>query len=162
MKKIFVGIFYVSLLIPLSTLSQSKQETIDWLNQKFIEHQFDPGFMPMTYKVSIKLNHANNPMIMIYIPNIKSYYMVNPKDIARVYTERPPSGNLNINITSHERLILTGTINLNNLEPVDYTIIDKFNILLDGPDEEIIRMKKGIEHLVTTLGGNLASDDLFK
>lgn len=150
------------ILISLSTFSQTKDETVDWINQKFIQCKLKIPGLDNTYKIAIKLNNANEQMILLYIPSIKQYYMLNPKDIARVYTERAPNGNLNINLVSKGRKILQGTINTNTLEPVDYEIVDNFNILLESQDDEINRLKKGIEHLITLLDGKLQEDNLFK
>ncbi|MBL7970138.1 MAG: hypothetical protein JNL03_01350 [Prolixibacteraceae bacterium] len=162
MKKLKLLLAIVISFVSLTTFSQTKEETIDWLNTKFIECKLQIPGLEHINKIAIKLNNAKEPMLLFYVPYIKSYNMVNPKDIARLYTERAPNGNLNINVISKERRILQGTINTNTLEPVDYVFVDNFSLLLEGPDEEIYRLKKGIEHLITLLGGKIQEDNLFK
>lgn len=158
--KILHAIFI--LLIPLSVFSQTKEETINWINVKFIEYQIKIPGLTQVYKAAVKLNYSKDPLLLIYIPNLELYYMASPLDIAKVSTERAPAGNLNITILGSERKIMTGTINPRNLDIVDYKFIDNFNIMMEGPDEEIMRMKKALEHLIQIIGGKLQDDDLFK
>lgn len=154
---------FVSLVV-FTAFSQTKEETINWINTKLAECEIGKGRDPLSslYKVVIQMNQADKPVLLVYQPSVELYYMVLPSDIQRVYTDRAPAGNLNISFICLPHNVMRGSINPRTLEIIDSRFIDSFIIVLSCPDEEINRLKKGFEHLITLLGGKMQEDNLFK
>lgn len=164
MKNLKLLLAVIVSLISLTTFSQTKEKTIDWLNLKLAECEIGKGRDPLSslYRVVIKMNYSNKPVILVYMPSLELYYMVLPTDVQKVYTERAPAGNLNISFVCLERNVMSGNINTTTLEIVDSKFDNSFRLVLGCPDEEINRLKKGFEHLIILLGGKLQVDNLFK
>jgi hypothetical protein len=153
MKKLFI---ISTLFLSFLSYSQTKQETIDWLNMQFREHT--DSFMG-EYKIEI----INGETLLIsarvenaYMSKWYQYYSFKPKDIESVNTTSAfrTDGKLGLLIKANG-----SNIYYNNKEFVDEIKID----CIASPDESIIRMKKGLIHLLNLMGNPLkAPKELFK
>lgn len=156
MKK---SILLLILLISYSTFSQTKQETIDWLNVKLKENS--DSFMG-EFKIEINNNSDWGETLLITqkiqnsIMNKSYYYSFLAKNIESVVTTSKyrTDGKLGILISAKGE-----NIYLNNNEFVDEIKI----YCLPTSDDTIIRMQKGIIHLLNLMGNPLkAPKELFK
>lgn len=154
MKKIII----LFLLISNICLAQSQQETIDWLNQKFKEHT-DP-FMG-EYSIEITQEKGWGEALTIiqqvkneYIPESFTSYTFQTKNISSVLTTNKfrSDGKLGILITANSKNIYMSTKQLTNEIEI---------LCLPAPDEAIIRMQKGIIHLLNLMGNPIKMQKEF-
>lgn len=157
MKKIIL----IFLLIGNISFSQTKQETIDFLNQKLSEYT-DSWFG--VYSIS---THKVEEIEFLVIrakglfnnPDKVQLYFVDPKDINSIFTtsEFRTDGKLGIKILCNEHLYSSdGSYEPKKNEPIRI-------YCTPAPDETIIRIKKGIIHLVSLMGKTINEPkELFK
>lgn len=137
----------IAFLISFLSQSQTKNETIDWLNSKFRETTVPFGGQ---FKIEIFKDAQNGEMLIITQKTVNKYfpgedhYKVLIKNIEAVNTRRGESS-----------LYLI-------IKAKDYNIYDDFkkqNVdeieiysITTTPDELIIRMQKGFIHLLNLMG----------
>jgi len=145
MKKISI----ILLLISNICLAQSEQETIDWLNQKFKEHT-DPFMGEFSIEITQEKGWGEALTITQRVKNeymAESFtsYTFQTKNISSVLTTSKfrSDGKLGILITAKDKNIYISTKQLTNVIEI---------LCLPAPDETIIRMQKGIIHLLNLMG----------
>ena len=155
-KKFLILILFTSLIAHC----QTREETIDWLNTKFKEHT--SAFMG-EFKIQI-VNDPNYGEILQLSAKVENAYMSKwyrnysflPKNIESVNTTTAfrTDGKLCLLIRAKG-----SDIYYNNKEFVEEIDID----CTPSADEEIIRMQKGLIHLLNLMGNPLKlPKELFK
>jgi len=155
MKKIIIGL----LLISQVGFTQSKQETIDWLNQKFKENT-DPYMGEYSIKIKNEIDWGETLIITKRVKNQYmgesfEYYLFLPKNISSVITTSKyrNDGKLGLLITAKGE-----NIYVNN----EHFTSEIEILCIPAPDESIIRMQKGIIHLLNVMGNPIKSQkELF-
>ncbi len=157
MKKLFI---ISTLFLSFLSNSQTKQETIDWLNMQFKEHT--DSFMG-EYKIEIKTDPSWGETLLIsvrienqYMSKWYKYYSFLPKNIESINTTTAfrTDGKLGLLIKAKG-----SNIYYNSKEFVDEIEI----YCKETPDEKIIRMQKGLIHLFNLMGNPLKTPkELFK
>ena len=157
MKKIIL----IFLLIGNMGFSQTKQETINWLNQKLSEYSdsWYGVFSVDTKKVGDMEFLVIKSKGLFNNPDKEKFYYIDPKDVNSVFTtsEYRTDGKLGIKILANKHLYSSDGIHeLKNDEPVRI-------YCTPAPDETIIRINKGIIHLLNLMGKKItAPKELFK
>lgn len=155
MKKLIILTFLFSCI----GYSQTKQETIDWLNLKLRENT--SGFMGQySIKIQNETDWGETLVVTVHVNNAYmneryDYYSFLPKNISSVSTTKKfrTDGKLGLIIAAK-----SDNIYYNGRE-----FVDKIDILCtEAPDETIIRIQKGIIHLLNLMGNPLkAPKELF-
>ena len=155
MKKIII----LMLLFSSAIYSQTKQETIDWLNLKLREHS--DGLMGQ-YSIKIQ-NEKDWGEVLVITVHVKNeymgerydYYSFLPKNIASVTTTKK--------FRTDGKLGLVITAKGNNIYTDNKELVNEIDIMCTAaPDETIIRMQKGIIHLLNLMGNPIKSQkELF-
>lgn len=147
------------MLVSLSNFSQTKQETIDWLNMK-LKEQTD-SFMG-EYKIEIKNDPSWGETLLITkkvnnsILNKNYYYSFLPKNIESVVTTSKfrTDGKLGLLIVAKG----------DNIYYDNNEFVNEIKIYCKPTsDEIIIRIQKGLIHLLNLMGNPLKTPkELFK
>ena len=156
-------IFLILVFQTLSNYSQTKNETIEWLNLK-LEEYGDNAIMG-TYQISIVKNENYGEILMFkkksWNPLLEKitydYFTFLPKNIISVYvsSKNRTNNTLDIFVVSKEKTIYYA----NNKKTVSEITISMKN----GNNEMTGRIKKGIIHLLSLFGNNIKeSKELFK
>jgi hypothetical protein len=155
MKKTFS---ILVLLISLSSYSQTKKETLDWLNKSFAEFYFNAW--GNHYEITTVTDEHANEVIAISIKfqndTNRMDYLIDPKEISRISTSRKLStdkinGRLCLEIYSQNFGIYNKDKSL-----------DSFLIGLDTTNENIAKIQRGLKHLVKLIGYEIPEEkDLF-
>lgn len=145
MKKFLLLIVLISQI----SFSQTKEETIDWLNIKF--NEYTDSYMG-EYKIEIKNDPSWGETLFIsvrikneYMSEHYNYYSFLPKNIISVSTTTKfrTDGKLGLLITAKGN-----NIYYNNKE-----FVNKIEVYcIPAPNETIIRIQKGILHLLNLMG----------
>lgn len=136
-----------------NSFSQTKQETLSWLNQKLKE--YTETFMG-EFQVDTKVDQQWGEIIVVsarveneYMSPHTDIYTVLPKNIQSVVTttEFRSDGKLGIKLISKSK-----NIYFNNKE-----FVESIDVLcIPAPDETIIRMQKAFIHLLNLLGNPIS------
>ncbi len=157
MKKL---IFIIVILASNLSSAQTKQETLDWLNLKLLE--YTDSFMG-EFSINVENDPSWGEIIVIksrvsneYMSEHYQIYTFLPKNISAVITTSKfrTDGQLGIQIISKK-----SNIYYNGNE-----FVSSVDIFCDsGSDEAIMRMQKGIIHLLNLMGNPLTTPkELFK
>lgn len=132
--------------MPSLIYSQTKEETLEWLNSKLLEHTEQ---IAGQYKFEIEKANDQEIIYVTKMTNfgsgpIPTYFYFLPKDISavNVTTAYRTDGKLAIRIDSKSNKILKKD-----------NLVDHLPIYCKAsPDEEIKRIQKGIIHLLNLMG----------
>lgn len=142
MKK---SILFIILISQIS-FSQTKEETLDWLNLKLKEHT---ELIMGQYKFEIEKTENKEIIYVTKMTDVgfgprPTYFYFLPKDISSVNltTAYRTDGKLGITLISKTKKILKGD-----------NLVDELPIYCKStPDEIIKRIQKGIIHLLNLMG----------
>src|SRR5690606_10868607 len=152
----------VALLLMLSyqcIFSQTKEETIDWLNEMMDEYTKPYPLGKFSISIYNDPNYGEMIIIKKYIyilTGTTKYYSFLPqtiKDVKVTSKYRTTSDFKDIEFVSKGTTIY----DLQTKELKKYV-----EILWDGPLEELYRVQKGIIHLLELMGNKIEDRDLFK
>lgn len=149
MKKILLST--LGCLLAVSTYSQTKQQTVDWLNDK-LEEYADSSYMgKFTFEI---LQHEGDDVIGISKASSSIgtiFYVIVPSTVVDVITTTScrTDGKRCIKIKALEDTILFGSSNASNLDS-EMTIY-----LMGAPDSVVFSIQKSIKHLLKTLGNEI-------
>lgn len=160
MKNIGIAIICFITAINL-TNAQSEEETIDFLNAKLSAYGAPMGNEPVSFKVSMTIDSRSNKKIiqidMIINQRLFQTSKFHPEHISTVESYRPENGNLCLKVVSSKGMILKKY----KSEDVERFYGD-IRLPLLTSDEEVIRVKKALLHLLELNNAPLIDDNLFK
>lgn len=143
MKKIII----LALLFSSICNSQTKAETIDWLNLKLTEY---PDKLNGEYIIKIQNDKDWGEVITVDVQNgnfkeVSEHYSFLPKNILSVTTTKSfrTDGKLGLVISAKgDNIYLNGK-----------KFVSKIDVLCgEAPNETVLRMQKGIIHLLNLMG----------
>ncbi|WP_345275538.1 hypothetical protein [Litoribaculum gwangyangense] len=151
--KILISIFLI--LSTALIYSQTREETLDWLNLKLEE--FGDNQIMGTYQISIKkddnygdyllfVRKSWNPLLN---RNTYQYYSFVPEVVSKIYlsTKNRTNSTLDIFIRSDTEDIYV---------PEDDEFVSEFTISMKNGHNEITnRIQKGLLHLLNLMGNNI-------
>ena len=160
MKKIGILILFLTTAV-CSSYAQSEEETIEFLNAKLSAYGAPMGNDPVSFKISMPIDSRSNKKIlqidMLVSQRLLETSKVHPEHINTVETYRPEYGNLCLKVVSAKGLILKKY----SSETVERFYGD-IRLPLQTTDEEVLRVKKALLHLLKLNGASLIDDNLFK
>tara|TARA_R110001583_G_C5607231_1_gene404998 strand:+ start:637 stop:1101 length:465 start_codon:yes stop_codon:yes gene_type:complete len=150
-------ILILLMIFPILVFSQTKEETLEWLNSKLLEHTEQ---IMGQYKFEIEKANGQEIIYVTKMTNFgsgptPSYFYFLPADISAVNltTAYRTDGKLSIRLDSKSNKILKGD-NLTDQLPI---------YCKASPDDEIKRIQKGIIHLLNLMGNPIQEPkELFK
>lgn len=154
----------IFLLVLNISWSQSKEETLDWLNWKLDE------YYSKVWREEYKIKVSQHPIDgeIIYIETFRhdiprgSFYYFRPSSISRISTTRKKGGEnhkrLDIEFFSKTKSIIHKSYYTGEIEN-----LESFIMFIDGDDETVERIKKGFLHLSKLMGSDIPENqELFK
>lgn len=160
MKKIVILFLCFFTIINFSS-AQTEKETIDYLNAKFTA--YGPIIMGhrLSYFISTPLDSISNKKVIqidfVYSGEVGGYTKFFSENVTSIENSRAPNGNLNLIIISPKKLIASF------VDGDDVEIFEReFKLVFSTTDEEVLKIKKALEHLLKLNGASLIDDNLFK
>lgn len=160
MKKHITMLFLCFFAINNFITAQTESETIDFLNTKLTAFYVAVADTRFSFAVSTTIDSISNKKAiqidLILDKEVDSYFKILPEDVSSIEKFRAPKGNLILKIISPKRLILF-------IVEGEETLYEReCKLIFDTTDEEVLKIKKALEHLFILNGATLIDDNLFK
>lgn len=155
-------LFLLTFIFCLQIQAQTKQETIDWLNQKFIEYKDDLNIVQV-----VLMNQDKEDEYLAFLNLYGSFaysYQVTPLDIKSIKMEKAPYGNYNFILFSSKALEevlfdrINGNLTKSNQSP---RMLNSLKFVTLSDYESANQIRKALIHLINITGGNILKDNLF-
>jgi hypothetical protein len=154
---------YLILLVIFGTsiaYGQTKEETIDWLNQKFRECK---SINWVNLAVQNNTTDGEFLTILNHYGSFANAYNMKADNIKAVKVYRAEAGNYNIRLIGNTIVEIEYKFNENrDAKEVSKKNLNEINLVLDANSSDAEKLKKGLTHLINLLGGNLIKKDLFE
>lgn len=154
-------VLIVTILIGFVSSAQTKEETVDWLNQKFVE------FKNVNYvKIEIEKDESNQEKLTLlsHYGSLAFMYKFNSSQVYAVSLYKAEAGNYNLKIIPKSG-IDEGLFEFDeNRNPIlkETKVVNEINLVFENTLSSGNKMKKALVHLINLTGGDISSDDLFK
>lgn len=158
MKNKFILLFITSTI----AFGQTENETLNFINSKLrsCSDTFPDrsgNEISAVYSFNKAINSYDNIFITLIIGEPFENFILNPKNVVDILESKSPEGNLNLKIITKNKSIVSWFESNGNK-----VYSSELKLVLICPDNDVIRIKKGLKHLFELNGASFADDNLFK
>lgn len=142
--------------------SQTKEETIDWINKTFWENKDDHGIVGLK---TLDEGQSEHPHVLaIHMGSWAYSYNFSSSQVYGVKTYRAPYGNYNVKLFFTHPIIskILERNNSGEFLPTETNYVNEVNLVLQCDKETSDRLERALVRYFNITGGNLSSEELFK